>query len=674
MKLKFKITFIILLFSLLTMIFASLFYANHLYESRLKLSRIEMINKSSDLAFHIEINLFDKLNLVKTMINANLVEEALLNSNFNYKDLSKKEISRKISELNKKWMSIDDENDTFIKRYTNNKLSLYLKKEKNTFPNLFGEIFITNKYGAMIAATGKLTTLEHEQKYWWKQCYGGGKSQIFFDDRGFDDSVNGYVLGIVVPIKKNGKFIGIIKANINIQSLFDTVTKKSTQENVGAIKIVRSGGLIVYEKNLPPLSTRVPLKLSKKLKTLKTGVVDMKILDEDKIVAYSPVKISLKYDNIIFGGTKSSIDHILGNDGELWHVVIEEDKAKIFNDAIDDTKDVANIVLGFVLLIIVLLFMIIGKLSAPLLRLSFAAKRIGEGEKNIKIEPESDDEVGELAVSLRDMLENLKKTTASRDELELEIKKRIQMQEELKKQDEILIAQSKQAAMGEMIGMIAHQWRQPISIIAMIVNNIQIDMELGELKEEDIKKCSQEIISETMYLSQTIDDFRNFFKPDKEKELIEVQELFENVLKIIGKSFESNKIELIFSKDLDVKINTYANELTQVFLNILNNAKDALEESCVKDKKVSVSAYMEEGFITFKFCDNGENIKEELKDKIFEPYFSTKKEKNGTGIGLYMCKMIVEKHMLGKIWTENNKDGVCFMVKLPIEQIGAEYE
>jgi len=670
MKLRSKITLTLTAFSVVAMFVITAFYTNFLLEDSFARTKHRLLENSKNLALLLEYNLLDALDIVKTIQSASEVDQELQKSNTEYKNLSKNEIKIKMAKLNKIWMSKDDKNDPFIKKYTDNKLANFLKKQKKILPKIYGEIFITNKYGAMIAATGKLTTLEHDFKYWWKESYANGHGKVFFDDRGYDDSVGGYVVGVVYPVKKDGKIIGIIKANINIQSLFGNILNIYNKKGEGKVKIVRTKGLVVYNRGFPPLSTRVLPKLSRLLKSLKSGVADMKIFGNDKIVAYSPVKISLNDKNIVFGGKKNTLDHKLGNDGEIWHIVIEKNKNKILNKVLKDMKGLLDVGLGLIFLIAIVLFIMIDKMSSPLRNLSKSIKRIAEGEKDIKIEPESDDEVGELAISFRDMFKNLKKTTASRDELEKEIKERIKTQKELRKKDEIIIAQSKQAAMGEMIGMIAHQWRQPISVIAMIINNILVDIELEDLKVENVKKCGKEVLDEVEYLSQTIDDFRNFFKPDKAKEEITIKELFDNLYKIVGQSFKNNDIELSFSGDLDAQVSTYTKELLQVFINILNNAKDAMLDGDIKNKAVSISAYREDGHILFKCCDNAGGIKEKFLDKIYEPYFSTKKQKNGTGLGLYICKTIVHKHLLGKIWAQNNQDGVCFMVKLPIDAGG----
>ncbi len=666
MKLRYKITLIVTAFSLFVMFAMIVLYANYLLEDKFKQTREKLLYKSDDLAGHIQSDLLSVLNVVKTMQSADKVQKALLKSNAEYEKLSKGMVKKKLSKLNKIWMNTYSAKSPFILQYTNNKLARYLKKQKRVLPGAYGEIFITNRFGALVAATGKLTTFEHDFKYWWKECYDYGHGKVFFDDRGYDDSVGGYVIGIVSPIKKDGQIIGIIKANINVQPLLSKALKKYNKLSKAQAKVVRSKGLIVYEKGFPPLSTRVPPKLAKRLEELKDGVADMKIFNEEKIVAYAPVKLSLNDEGIVFGGKKRSIDHLLGNDGEIWSVVIEKDKDAIFNKVLLDINNLLIIGLFFIILLSIVLFIIVDRVSSPLGRLSEVVKKIGRGERDVKIEQESNDEVGELAKSFRDMFENLKKTTASRDELEKEVEKRVKAQKELKEKDEMLIAQSKQAAMGEMIGMIAHQWRQPISIISMAINNIMVDMELDELKEESVRECSSEILNETRYLSQTIDDFRNFFKPNKEKEVVLVQELYDDVNKLIGKSLENNNIELSFAGDINLKVNTYGRELLQVFINILNNAKDALIESFKDDKKISILTCKEKESIVFEFCDNAGGVKKAIVSKIFDPYFSTKDEKNGTGLGLYMSKTIVKKHLLGNIWVENRDNGACFVVKIPI--------
>lgn len=235
----------------------------------------------------------------------------------------------------------------------------------------------------------------------------------------------------------------------------------------------------------------------------------------------------------------------------------------------------------------------------------------------------------------------------------------------IKHTQELLIAQSRNAAMGEMVSMIAHQWRQPISIIAMCANNMLLDMELESIEPKAFEKQLRDILFQTEHLSSTIDDFRNFFKPNRNKELVSVKSVLDDALKLMRKTFENHTITLNLSYETEDKIPLYTRELMQVFLNILKNATEVLEHNPPTHRKIDIALYQEEHTIVVRLCDNAGGIKEEHLGKIFEPYFSTKDEKNGTGLGLYMSKMIVEKHLQGELKAYNYEEGACFEVILP---------
>ena len=247
----------------------------------------------------------------------------------------------------------------------------------------------------------------------------------------------------------------------------------------------------------------------------------------------------------------------------------------------------------------------------------------------------------------------------------IDITKEKQMADELKEKEELMIAQSRNAAMGEMISMIAHQWRQPISVIAMDANNVLVDLELETLNHDSLKSDVTDIIEQTQHLSQTIDDFRNFFKPNKFKDEVNVSDVFKETLSVIEKSFQNSNISIENDFQTTTKIEIFSRELLQVFLNILKNAKEALVESQVKEKKISNKIYEDEKNIIIEISDNGDKITDDVMHQIFNPYFSTKDEKNGTGLGLYMSKVIIEKHLYGTIEVENRVNNVCFTIKLP---------
>lgn len=242
---------------------------------------------------------------------------------------------------------------------------------------------------------------------------------------------------------------------------------------------------------------------------------------------------------------------------------------------------------------------------------------------------------------------------------------------ERKQQEQLLVQNSKLAAMGEMIGMIAHQWRQPLSSISTLAGNLQVLIDLEMMEKDQFVKQLQEINNHAQYLSRTINDFRHFFKPDNPRELVMIDDIIENTLGIIGKSMEYKSIYLEMDCKFKHKILTYPRELMQVFLNILKNSTDALIENAVSDPRVLIKGTERAGKQIIEIIDNGGGIPDEIIDKIYDPYFSTKGSTKGTGLGLYMSKTIIEEHCHGTIQASNKGRGACITIKLPVQQQGA---
>lgn len=244
------------------------------------------------------------------------------------------------------------------------------------------------------------------------------------------------------------------------------------------------------------------------------------------------------------------------------------------------------------------------------------------------------------------------------------VQRRRNIQEIIQK-DKIMLAQSRNAAMGEMISMIAHQWRQPLAIISMGANNLLADIELDMLETNEVKNSCEDILAQTKELSKTIDDFKDFFKPQKLTTEIFINEVIEKTLNVVGKSLENNNITLTLKDQSTKKIETYSRELMQVFINIINNAKEALIEKNQEQKNITIEVIDKAEGLETLIKDNAKGIPEEILDNIFEPYFSTKSEKTGTGLGLYMSKTIIEKHLQGEITVFNDANGAVFKIILP---------
>jgi PAS domain S-box-containing protein len=249
------------------------------------------------------------------------------------------------------------------------------------------------------------------------------------------------------------------------------------------------------------------------------------------------------------------------------------------------------------------------------------------------------------------------------------LKNKVQKQnDELKDKEQLLISQSRLAAMGEMIGNIAHQWRQPLNMLSLKKTILVDDYYDNSITKEDVEKYDTEVDNIIQHMSQTIDDFRNFFLPSKAKEVFSLKLSIEDAIKILYTSLENNYIKFEQYIEKDYNIYGYKSEFQQVVLNIVNNAKDAI--LMAKDKKLITIGNIIlvvkniNNKIFVDITDNGGGIKHDILDKIFEPYFSTKFETQGTGIGLYMSKMIIEKNMNGKLLARNTDHGACFSIEL----------
>ncbi|WP_455755772.1 sensor histidine kinase [Sulfurimonas sp.] len=233
-------------------------------------------------------------------------------------------------------------------------------------------------------------------------------------------------------------------------------------------------------------------------------------------------------------------------------------------------------------------------------------------------------------------------------------------------QERLLIQQSRLAAMGEMLNMLAHQWRQPIAVISMAVNNMLLDLELGMTDEEQLKVSANDISEQTTLLSKTIDDFKDYFKPDEEKATISLNNIIDNTISILNPILKNNNITIVKEFSDTSNITTYSKELEQVLINIINNSHEAFQNREQSKKIITIKLYESDVNIIIDIIDNAGGIPENIIYSIFKPYFSTKQEKNGKGIGLYMSDTIVKKHLNGNLIAKNIDNGAKFTIELPI--------
>ena len=244
----------------------------------------------------------------------------------------------------------------------------------------------------------------------------------------------------------------------------------------------------------------------------------------------------------------------------------------------------------------------------------------------------------------------------------------ITSQIELKNQQNLLVEQSKSAAMGEMISMIAHQWRQPLQAVSILIQKLPlIKMVDGQISDELLEDVVSQVGSQLDYMSKTIDDFRDYFKPNKKKERVYIKDVIEKSMDFLAYSFKLNSIKINYQNSSNSSLEIYLNEIVQVFINLAKNSSDAMIEKNIQNRVITINTYEKNDSLFIEFEDNAGGIKDTVIGKIFDPYFSTKNNKNGTGLGLYMSKTIIEEHSGGKINVYNTDFGTKFVIKLPLK-------
>jgi len=241
---------------------------------------------------------------------------------------------------------------------------------------------------------------------------------------------------------------------------------------------------------------------------------------------------------------------------------------------------------------------------------------------------------------------------------------RLKAVETLREKEQMLIQQNREAAMGEMIGNIAHQWRQPLNTLGLYTQHLGVFYGTPTFNKEFLDDSIAKSMEIIQHMSKTIDDFRDYFKPQKEKADFNVIEAIKSTLALLEGNFNNPKIAIDFVVHDNPVIHGYQNEFAQVFLNILNNARDAIIEHEIADGRILITISSKDSRAVVTVADNAGGIPDEVINKVFDPYFTTKGPQVGTGIGLFMSKTIIEKNMGGTLSVSNTDTGAEFRIEV----------
>ncbi len=455
---------------------------------------------------------------------------------------------------------------------------------------------------------------------------------------------------VALPIYIKGKLFAILIINANVDKLFTVLEQYQIKNTHKHIYIADKKGYYIYN----PQRT--------KIFGYEFGYANYTLMHD-----FDLSKTSYYTDDLLFTYTK-----LFYTSTKFIYVALSSQNTfsqAQYNDFIHSSIFYVLLISLFVALISLY---IVHHLISPITQITKTAKEIAQGEHKELIKFDTlgaTDEIGELARSLKTMMHKLNE---SKKQIEEKVEERTQelnkLNENLEsiikkktneniKQLEALQQQSKLASMGEMIGAIAHQWRQPLNEIGIAIQNLKYDYEDGLITEEYLNDFIASTKKVIKFMSDTIDDFRNFYRVDKTKEIFNVKDAIEKTLSIQKAQLVNNHISVEVIGD-GFEVNGYKNEFQQVILNLINNAKDILLEKNVNDAKITI--ILKDNTVIVR--DNGGGIPKEVIKRVFEPYFTTKEQGKGTGMGLYMSKMIIEENIKAKLDVSNTKEGAEFRI------------
>jgi len=355
--------------------------------------------------------------------------------------------------------------------------------------------------------------------------------------------------------------------------------------------------------------------------------------------------------------TKENVAEIISAQSKKMEDSLAKSSDKISSYITLIVNELTIVTVLMIILVVVIAIIMSNYITSKIKDLIAGTKEFAKHNLDYQIKVKSNDEIGELEKSFNQMARDIKS----------EIKNN-------QKKERLLVQQSKMVSMGEMIGNIAHQWRQPLSVISTGATGMKMQKEYDLLKDEDFYKMCDDINNNAQYLSKTIDDFRNFIKGDRTKVVFDLKEDIDSFLHLVEGSIKSNNINMILDLDANINIDGYQNELIQCFINIFNNTKDAMKENKNDERYLFISSKKNEDNAIIIFRDNAGGIPENIIEKIFEPYFTTKNQSQGTGLGLHMTYNLIVDGMKGSIIASNVQykheniqyKGAEFTITLPL--------
>lgn len=653
-----KLTLLMAFFISISIVVTGLFYFSSLRTQEMERQKQIMLLGTIDLANNINGIFLEKIRVIKTLISSRELLDEIKRSNAEYGQDPPERRTERIKNENYAWMESESLDDPLVASRLDSKAAKILKHHLSDNPGAYGEIFLTNKYGAVIGSTGKLTTMAHAHKYWWRGAFAEGKGKIFIDDRGFDKSVGGVVLGFVVPVKIGGVVSGIIKANLNIGALLSDFINVSREGRDYNINIYRSGGLVILDKQQEPLSAMAMDHILKIMKAREPLGVVVRYGTRTHIHTAAHIPITLRGGAIIFGGNVKSIDQTRGNAGESWVVVLTRDQPIITLYS----AGVLSII--FFSLILLVLFMTVGiwairRIVSPLKELTKEVEQFEIDKPINKLKLYSTHEVNILANAFNKLSDRLSATLVSRDDMIQEIAERklaekelqqakLHLEERVKERTRHLRIAKEEAeiannAKSEFLAAMSHDLRTPLNAIMGFSEMMQMKA-FGSLGDAHYEQYANDIHDSGTLLVSLINDVLDLSKVEAGKyklddEPLDVSSLIENSFRQLANMAKTS--EQTLSADLPPDLPSILGDeraLIQILNNLISNAIKFTPDG----GKISVTGKLDEdNGIVLNITDTGIGMSEQGALKALKPFEQAdgvhSRRHEGTGLGLHLC-------------------------------------
>jgi len=661
MKIQYKLTAYILSTTIMLLVALSFLFYWHYKDIALTDAKELMQTAAVVESDQLSNLLVEKAKLAIDMTISDTLIRELGRSNSKYGSLSNTKRKSQIDKLNSRWKKISTSEHPFVRRFTHNSVASLLQKKQQALPGEIGEIFLTNRYGLVVGSTNKLTTIAHSHKYWWQAANNNSKGRIFFDDRGYDESVEGYVIGIVVPIKQNNQIIGILKCNFNLLGSLSRFLDDFNKHGNSKAILARSGGRVVLGNGMRPLSTKLSDLMQKTLVQGVAGSAFMNTESGRQLVAYSPVSLTYGSDVYGFGGRYKSADHSAGNTGEGWFIIVTEGIDSVLSPALESARWLIGSGLVFLLLIGVAAHLLGKKAAQPILALTKRVQRIGKGHIDEPLQIQSYDEMGILGKAFNEMTKELKETTVSKDSLEELVEERTK---ELKTAQSELLRKEKLATLGQLTATVSHELRNPLGAMRPSMFVIQ---KRSDKKDEKMQQAIERVDRNVTRCDRIIDELLDFTRTTEiETQATNIDAWLNTTLSEIT---IPKGIELVYQPGLgELELGIDTGRMRRALINIIDNACQAMTSEDnpnqgKKDATLTVTTHLNDGRAEIEVSDTGPGIPDDVLPKIFEPLYSTKTF--GVGLGMATIRQIAQQHGGDVEIKSTNSKGTTVGIWLP---------